>query len=273
MNKNILFLATANIFLNLRLMNIFRIPICFPLFFALACSNPTGNNHSSQESTAKNNASIPLLLTDQEKSDGWQLLFDGESLDHWRSVKSDSFPSQAWVIEDGALVLNGRGGDIITREKYGNFELTWEFSLTHEANSGVKYFVDSLLNQNTGEVAFNGPEYQIIDDSNHEAIKDDPEGLSSTGSLYLLYAPENKVLHPAGEWNQARIVAKNGQVEHWLNGTKIVSYQSGSGDFLNRKSETKFKDYPDYGETEEGHILLTDHQDRVFFRNIRIRRL
>src|SRR5690606_23632934 len=127
--------------------------------------------------------------------------------------------------------------------------------------------------QETGQIAFNGPEFQIIDDTNHEAIKDDPNGLSSTASLYLLYAPQNKTLKSAGEWNEARIVAKAGQVEHWLNGTKVLSYERGSEDYLRRMFKTKFKDYPDYGQAEEGHILITDHQDRVFFRNIRIRRL
>lgn len=242
-------------------------------FLALTFSCNNRNNASDQDRLGQNDNYNRSTESVQGKSGDWEILFDGENLDHWRSVSGDSFPYQAWVIEDGALVLNGKGGDIITREKYGDFELTWEFNLTQEANSGIKYFVDSIHHQETGQVSFNGPEFQIIDDTNHEAIKDDPNGLSSTAALYLLYAPENKTLNPAGEWNQARIVAKDGQVEHWLNGTKVVSYQRASDDFLKRKSETKFKDYAGYGETDEGYILITDHQDRVFFRNIRIRRL
>jgi hypothetical protein len=240
---------------------------------ALAVSCNSGSNTSDRENSVQNGEPNSSAAAGEENSVEWEILFDGENLDHWRSVSGDSFPYQAWVIEDGALVLNGKGGDIITREKYGDFELTWEFNLTQEANSGIKYFVDSIHHQETGQVSFNGPEFQIIDDTNHEAIKDDPDGLSSTAALYLLYAPENKTLNPAGEWNQARIVAKDGQVEHWLNGTKVVSYQRASEDFLKRKSETKFKDYAGYGETGEGYILITDHQDRVFFRNIKIRRL
>jgi hypothetical protein len=254
-------------------MNFSRTSFSAVFFLAVAFSCSSGNNVSDQENLGQNDNSNSAVISNQEKTDDWEVLFDGENLDHWRSAKSDSFPSQGWVIEDGALVLNGKGGDIITREKYGDFELTWEFNLTREANSGIKYFVDSLTHQETGQVSFNGPEFQIIDDSNHEAIKDDPNGLSSTAALYLLYAPENKTLKPAGEWNEARIVAKDGQVEHWHNGTKVLSYQRGSTDFLDRMAETKFKEYPDYGQAEEGHILITDHQDRVFFRNIRIRRL
>lgn len=246
---------------------------CFLIFVAMACTGTSGNEQSGGETPGSINASTALQLTDQEKSEGWELLFDGENLDHWRSVKNDSFPSHAWVIEDGSLVLNGKGGDIITKEKYGDFELAWEFNLTEGANSGIKYFVDSISHGETGKTALNGPEYQIIDDLNHDAIKDDPNGLSSTGSAYLLYAPENKTLHPAGEWNEARIIAKGGQVEHWLNGKKVLGYQKGSEEFGRKVAETKFKDYPEYGLASEGHILITDHQDRVFFRNIRIRTL
>jgi len=254
-------------------MNFRRTSFSTMLFLAVAFSCSRGNNTPDQEHLGPNDKSNNSAVSDQERSGDWKILFDGETVDHWRSAKSNSFPSQGWVIEDGTLVLDGKGGDIITREKYGDFELVWEFNLTQEANSGIKYFVDSLHHQQGGDVVFNGPEYQIIDDSNHEAIKDDPNGLSSTASLYLLYAPANKTLKPAGEWNEARIVAKDGQVEHWLNGTKVLSYQRGSEDFLKRKSATKFKDYINYGESEEGHILITDHQDRVFFRNMRIRRL
>ena len=254
-------------------MNFSRTSFSGLCFLALTFSCNSGNSASDHENLGQNDNSSTSTVTGQEKSGDWEILFDGENLDHWRSAKSDSFPSQGWVIEDGALVLNGKGGDIITREKYGDFELTWEFSLTKEANSGIKYFVDSLTHQETGQIAFNGPEFQIIDDTNHEAIKDDPNGLSSTASLYLLYAPQNKTLKSAGEWNEARIVAQDGQVEHWLNGTKVLSYERGSEDYLRRMSKTKFKDYPDYGQTDQGHILITDHQDRVFFRNMRIRRL
>src|SRR5690554_4536663 len=254
-------------------MNFTRPIGCLLLLLAMACSGTSGNEQSGEEATTDTHSPSTSLLTDKEQAEGWELLFDGENLDQWRSAKGDNFPSDAWVIEDGALVLTGKGGDIITREKYGDFELTWEFNLTEGANSGIKYFVDSITHRTSRETVINGPEYQIIDDLNYEGIKDDPNGLSSTGSLYLLYAPENKTLLPAGEWNNARIIAKNGEVEHWLNGRKVLSYQKGSEDFRRKIVETKFKDYPDYGLAPEGHILLTDHQDQVYFRNIKIRKL
>lgn len=254
-------------------MDFTRVSSCFLLCIALACSGTSENNQAATTSFTDIQAASPSRLTAEEKADGWKFLFDGENLENWRSAKSDSFPSKAWVIEDGALVLAGKGGDIVTKEKYGNFELAWEFNLTDGSNSGIKYFVDSITHRTTGATVINGPEYQIIDDLNYEGIKDDPNGLSSTGSLYLLYAPENKTLRPAGQWNNARIIAKNGEVEHWLNGRKVLSYQKGSEDFRRKIVETKFKDYPDYGLATEGHILLTDHQDQVYFRNIKIRKL
>jgi len=253
-----------------------RIEIPALLFLMMACSGPTATDQGNQDVAADEVAQggdKVNTLSESERSEGWELLFDGKNLDKWRSEKGETFPSEAWVIKDGALVLEQKGGNIITREKYGDFELVWEFNLTSEANSGIKYFVDTIDNNSTGKPAFNGPEYQIIDDFNHSQIKEDPHGLSSTGSVYLLYAPENKTLNPAGEWNEARIVAKGNHVEHWLNGKKLVTYERGGQDFLERMAETKFKDYPDYGQVREGHIMLTDHGDQVYFRNIRVRRL
>ena len=246
--------------------------------FLLSCvgSSDKKNNEQKDSSKVSNEEeqvnNFTVTLTNKEKSEGWEMLFNGENLQKWRSVKNDSFPSGAWVVDEGSLVLAKKGGDIITREKYGDFELAWDFKLTEGANSGIKYFVDTLYNTN-GDLVINGPEYQIIDDLNYEGIKDDPNGVSSTASLYLLYPPENKTLNPAGEWNHSRIVASGNQVEHWLNGVKVVSYERGSNHFKEKMAATKFKDYPDYGQAKQGHILLTDHGDKVYFRNIRIRRL
>src|SRR5690606_5776005 len=154
-------------------------------------------------------------------SEGWELLFDGQNLEKWRSEKDDSFPSEAWIVKEGDLVLEKKGGNIITKEKYGDFELAWEFKLTPEANSGIKYFVDTINNASPGKTAVNRPEYQIIDDYNHSDIPKDPQGPSSTGALYHRCSPEDKVLSSGREWNEARIVAKGEDVEHWLNGNKL----------------------------------------------------
>jgi dienelactone hydrolase len=214
------------------------------------------------------------VAAQKEKSQNWEILFDGKNTDKWRSKNSETFPSDGWIIKDGALFLNKKGaGDIITREKFSNFELDLDFNLTYGANSGVKYFVDELKNSKTGDVVINGPEYQIIDDYNHPEVKNHQHDRAATASCYLLYTPKNVHLHPAGQWNHIRIIAKGKHVEHWLNGVKVLSYERGSADFLKRKAETKFKDYDNYGELASGYILLTDHSDKVYFRNIKIKRL
>ena len=211
--------------------------------------------------------------TVSEKEKDWEILFDGNGMEKWKGKNGQNFLEKGWKIEDNLLFLEERGGDIITKEKYGDFELVFEFKLTEAANSGIKYFVNSVENSETGKTMINGPEYQIIDDYNYKGIKDDPHGTSSSGALYLLKAPENKKLNPHGEWNNGRIVANGNKVEHWLNGVKVVSYKRGSKDYLKRKSETKFKNDENYGEQKSGHILLTDHGDVVYFKNIKIRKL
>ncbi len=211
---------------------------------------------------------------DKVQSDNWEVLFDGSGVENWRGKMEEGFPSKGWKIENDMLFLAEKGGgDIITKNKYSDFELMFQFKLTEGANSGIKYFVGTLVEKETGNEIMNGPEYQIIDDYNNEHVKEDPNGLSSTGSAYLLYAPENKKLNPPGEWNTGRIIAKNGSVEHWLNGVRVVKYKRGSKDFLERKAETKFKNDQNYGELESGHILLTDHNDTVYFKDIKIRSL
>jgi len=215
-----------------------------------------------------------LPASARKGKNGWEILFDGKNTDKWRSKNSETFPSDGWAVENGSLVLNKKGaGDIITREKFSSFELDLEFNLTYGANSGVKYFVGEVKNEKTGKVAINGPEYQIIDDYNHPEVKDHKHDIAATASCYLLYVPKNVHLLPPGQLNHIRIIARGKHVEHWLNGVKVLSYERGSADFLKRKAETKFKDDDNYGELASGHILLTDHGDKVYFRNIKIKRL
>lgn len=210
----------------------------------------------------------------KEKTGDWEILFNGKNTNKWRGANSDTFPSAGWIIKDGSLFLNKKGsGDIITSETFSNFKLVLDFKLTDSANSGVKYFVGKIKNTKTGEIAIGGPEYQIIDDFNHPEVKNHKHDIAATASCYLLYAPKNKRLYPAGQWNHVEIIANGKHVEHWLNGVMVLSYERGSEDFLKRKAATKFKDYEYYGERPAGHILLTDHRDKVYFKNIKIKRV
>lgn len=204
----------------------------------------------------------------------WYWLFDGKSIDQWKNVTGLDI-TRGWNIVDGSLKLEpGRiGGDIITKDIYDNFELTMEFKLTESGNTGVKYQVMPLKNMVTGKVDWIGFEYQLIDDYKHPEIRNNPEGKMSTGAAYLLYPPSNKKLKNTGVWNKLKIVVKGNDVEHWLNGRKVVSFTKGTPDFLSKVNESKFKDYPEFGRVAKGHILLQDHGDGASFRNIRIRKL
>jgi hypothetical protein len=234
----------------------------------------TENNTLSYRETAISGKHYSDTLPGNLKD--WEILFDGKNTDKWRGTNDESFPSDAWTVEDGSLFVKDHttGKDIITRDKYSNFELVFDFKLTNAANSGIKYFVDKIRNNKSGDMVWNGPEYQIIDDYNNPAVKGHKHDVGSTASYYLVYAPKNKHLKPAGQWNHGKIIAIGNHVEHWLNGVKVVSYERGSADCRQRISATKFNNYDHYGELPSGHIMLTDHDgDKVYFRNIKIRRI
>ncbi|MDY7394132.1 DUF1080 domain-containing protein [Aureibaculum sp. 2210JD6-5] len=219
------------------------------------------------------------LIGNQAK-EGWQLLWDGKTTDGWRGAKLKTFPEKGWVIEDGELTVlasgggeSEAGGDIVTVDKYGDFELQLDFKLTKGANSGIKYYVDTELNKGAGSSI--GLEYQILDDANHPDAKlGNHEGSRTLASLYdLIQADPNKPVNPIGEWNSARIISKDNHVEHWLNGMKVLEYERKSGDYRKLVSESKYVDWKNFGEAEKGHILLQDHGDRVSFKNIKIKPL
>lgn len=217
-------------------------------------------------------------LTYQEKKEGWQLLWDGKTTEGWRGAKLEMFPESGWEIKDGELTVlasgggeSTAGGDIVTEKMYTNFEMKTDFKITEGANSGIKYYVDTELNK--GEGSSIGLEFQILDDQRHPDAKlGSQEGSRTLGSLYdLIEADKSKYMFPIGEWNTAHIISKNNKVEHWLNGVKILEYERGSDDFLKLVSESKYKDWPNFGLLEKGNILLQDHGDLVSFKNIKIK--
>ena len=222
-------------------------------------------------------------LTDEEKNNGWKLLFDGKTTNGWRGAYKDAFPEKGWVVEEGTLsILASDGsesasyGDIVTEEEFDNFELSFEFKLTEGANSGVKYYVVEQQPKPKGS-AF-GLEYQVLDDDKHPDAKMGSNGNRTVGSLYDLIPAKDKQVNPIGEWNQARIVSQGNKVEHWLNGKKVVEYERGSQAFRDLVAKSKYA-APEYnangrfGEASKGHILLQDHGNKVSYRNLKIRAL
>jgi hypothetical protein len=217
-------------------------------------------------------------LTEAEKADGWRLLFDGKSFDSWRGFHSDKVPA-GWAIEDGCIKKvpaedepSQASGDLITADQFDNFEFSIEWKLSKGANSGIKYLVsESLPPTGRSGVSF---EYQVLDDENHPDAKAGIAGNRTAGSLYdLIAASKDKKLNPVGEFNLTRIVVKGNHIEHWLNDVKVLAFERGGEKLKQHIAESKFKNTKGFGETAKGHILLQNHGDAVWYRNIKIRTL
>mgnify|MGYP002654808699 FL=1 len=219
-------------------------------------------------------------LAEEEKKDGWKLLFNGKNSDGWRSARGNTFPTSGWSINEGILTIaktdgseSQNAGDIVTTEKYSAFDLAFDFKITEGANSGVKYFV-TLSEGNSGSAI--GLEYQILDDAKHPDAKMGIEGNRTLASLYDLIKANKqpRFVRKPGEWNQGRVVVyPDNKVEHYINGVKVVEYQRGSKEYRDLVAISKYKVWNNFGEAPEGHILLQDHGDEVSFKNIKIKKL
>jgi hypothetical protein len=198
--------------------------------------------------------------------DGYISLFDGRTLDGWRNWNSPSI-STGWAVQDGTLARVADGaGNIITERQFSSFDLTFEWKVARGANSGVFYHVSEADDKGL----ITSPEYQILDNANH------PDGgnpKTTAASNYGLYAPVRDVTRPVGQWNEGRIVVRGDDVEHWLNGVKVVQYTLGSEQWTQIVRGSKFAQWPAYGTRRKGHIALQDHGDPVWYRNIRIKEL
>jgi hypothetical protein len=217
------------------------------------------------------------VLTERENLEGWKLLFDGKSSAGWMNAKSKTFPASGWEIKDGTLTINpetkvrGGGGDIVTTDKYRNFELIFDFRYTKGANSGLKYFIDT--ESDNGALASIGCEYQVLDDRNHPDAKAGINGNRTLAGLYDLITPKNKRDNGADAWNRGSIIVNGNKVQHWLNGQMTVEYERGNEAWKELVETSKYKSFPGFGEVEEGRILLQDHGNLVSFKNIKIREI
>jgi hypothetical protein len=223
---------------------------------------------------------IPNYLSDAEKKNGWQLLFDGKSSNGWVGAYKKEFPQNGWKIQDGLLTVepsggaeSTNGGDIVTVKEYAAFDLSFDFKITPGANSGVKYFV-TLVENNQGSAI--GLEYQVLDDKLHPDAKLGRDGNRTLASLYdLIPAPkQERFVRGPGQWNTGRVVVyPNNHVEHYLNGIKVLEYDRGSQAYKDLVAISKYKVWPNFGEAKKGKILLQDHGNEVSFRSIKIREL
>ncbi|MFN2602524.1 MAG: DUF1080 domain-containing protein [Gemmatimonadaceae bacterium] len=221
----------------------------------------------------------------QTQADGWRPLFDGKSFDGWRGLGYDSVPSAHWKIENGTIkkIANGAvprmadgqpaaGGDLMTKETFKDFDLSWEWKISAGGNSGVKYNVSEEISmaQAPNHAAL-GFEYQLIDDS---LAEDNKIPSHRAAALYDLIAPhEDKSIKPAGEWNTSMLVFRGNHGEHWLNGKKVVEFDLGTPLMDSLIAKSKYRSIKDFAQRRAGHIVLQDHGDEVYFRNIRIRKI
>lgn len=196
----------------------------------------------------------------------WQTLFDGENLSAWKTYAKPAEAPIAWAVEDGALAWRKGCGNLATRETFGDFELELEWKISPGGNSGVMFGVDEA----GAKPWHTGPEIQVVDDSKH---RDGKSPLTMAGALYSLYPPRKAAAKPAGEWNSLRVRVQAGRVQSWLNAQLVIDATIGSEDWKARVAKSKFAPFHQFALVPAGRILLQDHNDPVWYRSIRIRRL
>jgi hypothetical protein len=220
---------------------------------------------------------VPMnTLTEEEKEDGFFLLFNGESFDGWRGYNQDAFPEGGWTIEDGALKVEGagtgeaggQGGDIIYDQKFLDFHLKLEWKVSEGGNSGIFYLGQEIEGEPIWKSA---PEMQILDNERHIDANLGVDGNRQAGSLYDLIPAKPQNAKPAGEWNLAEVIVYRGTVVHKQNGEVVLEYHLGTPDWERKIEESKFADFEWFGKYEPGYISLQDHGDDVWFRNIRLK--
>jgi hypothetical protein len=218
-------------------------------------------------------------LSKKQKKEGWVLMFDGKTTDGWRGYNLPAFPEKGWVVEDGTLHVigssrgeaGGGGGDLLYDKKFRNFELSLEWKVSEGGNSGIFYLAQEIPGEPVWKSA---PEMQILDNERHPDANLGVNGNRAAGSLYDLIPGDKSVVKPAGEWNRVRVLVYKGTVVHFVNGKQVLEYHLWTDDWKKMVLNSKFKDYEWFLNTaEEGYIVLQDHGDDVWFRNIMIKEM
>lgn len=215
-----------------------------------------------------NNSTADKSLSASDQKNDYKVLFDGKTMEGWRTFKNAS--AADWSADSGVLHCKGKGGeisaDLVTQNEYENFDLSLDWKISPKGNSGILY----MVSEDSSASYVTGPEYQIIDDVN---FPEHLEDWQKTAADYAMYPAPTARPNPVGEWNNTRILVNGNQIEHWLNGQKVVSYELYSPDWEKKKKEGKWKDHPSYGMFKKGHITFQDHGSEAWFKNIKIKEL
>ena len=240
-----------------------RAAILSQLALVVAACSPMGNSTPASSGAT---TSVSTTLTADQRAAGWRPLFDGTSTAAWRGYKTSTMPA-GWHIVDGVLTKTGSVEDIVTKDQFGNFQLALDWKLSPGGNAGVFY----RGTEEYDHIYWSAPEYQLLDDAGHP---DGKSRLTSAGSDYALYPSPAGVVKPADQWNSTLIVANGNTIQHWLNGQKLLEYEIGSADWLEKVKASKFAAYPNYGKAARGYIAIQgDHDGTLSIRNVRIREL
>lgn len=245
-----------------------------------------GDDDSSSADTQADNT-----LSETEKKEGWKLLFDGKTTKGWHTYLKPGTIGKKWVAKDGALVFEGRdrfqffvadrkieigptdkikdgGEDIVSDESFENFELNLEWKISKGGNNGIFYTIKEI--EEYDEIWKSSPEMQVMDNVGH---KDGLIYKHRAGDLYDLIASDPIRVKPYGNWNKVRIIKKDGKIEQWLNGTKVVSYDTNSEEWKDLVSKSKFAEYEKFASPGPGRIGFQDHDNLVSYKNIKIKEL
>jgi hypothetical protein len=254
------------------------------LFFSYGCGDQKKNSTAppavATNAAASDTPESMNKLSDQEETEGWKLLFDGSNTDAWRGYNQPTFPTGGWVVTPGGLLMmeatgkdkeeEGYGGDIITKDEYQNFEFKLDYKLSPDANGGILYLVKEIKGE---PIWHSAPEYQLLDDAGFENRKKYVMDKHRTGDNFDLMASTQNVAKPVGEWNEAMLKVKDGKVEHWLNGQKVLEYTLWTPEWKEIIKKSKFAKYPQFGMAKKGHIGIQDWGHKIWYRNIKVRDL
>lgn len=251
-----------------KVVSFLLIAVC--ILYSTACSN-------KQAATSIAEKGQDNVLTEAEKSEGYSLLFNGMDYTGWKMFNGGTV--EGWEVQDGCMVGLGKGGDIggdvVTVDDYHNFQIKWDWKIGPGGNSGFMYHV--VEDEKYKAPYETAPEFQMIDDDNYEVISETGkaglEDWQKTGCNYAMYVPEHKTVNAPGEWNSAMVIYKDGRVEHWLNDEKLFDFQEGTDDWNQRRNSGKWDTYPDYGISNTGKLCFQDHGSKVYFKNIKVKKL